>query len=773
MNEQDESVLYDAPGWGELASHQPWLFALTLLAVLAAGIAVAASARERKALPRGGAWLVGLRLLAILACLGVLLGVQRRSIEQTENPSQVVVLVDRSASMSLPAGAGGDRKPTRSAQAAAAVDQVRERFAAEHEVRLASFDSTVEYKTEADATPDGGATRLGHAIARTLADYEQAPLAAIVTVTDGGWNAGVDPRASVERAKQRSVLVHALGIGPRTEPPSATLRDLAAPPRAAVGDPFKASVTVAANRSAIATNPTRRILLRLERVEGAARAPVYETEIEVVFEPDDRLALGETTINAESTGLYELTAVLLDEVTSDTDAQAIRARIELVDEPTRVLLAAGGPTRDYRFLRDQLFRDEAFEADVLLQSAVGAVTQDAGRILNGLPSSLEELEPYDVVVAIDLDWRSVDESATAALGEWVSRRGGGIVLVSGTVNTAPSVRAGLPNAVRAALPVTIKDDPLALGDAIAAPRDPRPIALTPAGEDTRFLDAPGADGSSDGSLWQEVEGFYAPPLPVELKPGVSVLATYGVGVDEAPLCVTGYYGAGRTVYFATPETWRLRRTSSEWFTAFHTGLLRHAAQGRIRGAAAEGSLLFDRPRYALGETMSLRYVDRLATAATAGRLAAAIAIGNEAPTETPLEPLEDQPDVYAATLRAGRAGRYVATVRTASGDRLAAEAEVTLPSLESQTVVQGFELLESVAEATGGRYIDLSSLEDASRLGEAIRAAASATPSVAETEIRLGAPDMGFARSIARSSLAVMAGALLIEWSLRRAWKLA
>ena len=80
------------------------------------------------------------------------------------------------------------------------------------------------------------------------------------------------------------------------------------------------------------------------------------------------------------------------------------ADVEIVDRKNRVLLLAGGPTREYQFLRNQLRRDHDTVVDVMLQTASGAVSQDANSILDHFPATMQELSEYDAIVAFDPDW---------------------------------------------------------------------------------------------------------------------------------------------------------------------------------------------------------------------------------------------------------------------------------------------------------------------------------------------------------------------------------
>lgn len=768
------TTVYDAPGWDALFARPLWLTILGIATLLAVGAACFFGWSERRVARRGAAVLLAFRLAAIGAAVGLVIGFERRTLTEREEPSRVVLLIDESASMTLPAGVEASASSSRSAVIAPFVDRLAESLADRHRVRAARFDVAVDYKSTGDAGRNGGSTRLGEAIRRVVSDHATTPLAAIFIASDGGWNSGADPLEAVGQAVARPVPIHTLGVGPLREPPSVGLRDLAAPSRAATGDAFRARVTIAANRAASLGGAPHRIRLTLRPVgdDGQTGEITTETEIDLEATTDNESAEGgvvseSVEIEGLSAGTYELAAVLTPSGRdADPTDNELTTPIEFVDEPTRVLLAAGGPSRDYRFLRDSLFRDELFSCDVLLQTATGAVTQDAGRVLDGLPATVEEWEVYDALVAIDLDWRPIDVATQQAVADWVSTRGGGLVYLAGPVSTPSVVRAGLEPPLRTLLPVTLRDDPLGFGTATG--RDASPVRLMSAGSahDWLALDPEGSDATA---TWRQLEGFYSATLPAEPKPGATVLATLGEGADARPLFVEQLYGAGRVVYGASAETWRLRRVDPASFTALHVGLLRHVTQGRLLGADTAGGLLFDREQYDLGETMTVRFLARDTTTSPPNAVVVRLAPDGQPPVELRLPPVDGQTGVFAATVQAESVGRHTATLSTGSGERLTASAEVSLPELENETRVQNVALLREIAERSGGRYFDLAD----ANAPDALRQVADETASLTETTVELGPPDERFAETLSRVSLGVMAGALLLEWLLRRTWRLA
>ena len=106
-----------------------------------------------------------------------------------------------------------------------------------------------------------------------------------------------------------------------------------------------------------------------------------------------------------------------------------------MEERSKVLLIAGGPTREYRFLRNMLYRDKDIEVHVHLQTGDVGISQESDDILLDLPAIADELFVYDCIVAFDPDWLQLDEIQIELVERWVSEKAGGLIVVAGPVFT--------------------------------------------------------------------------------------------------------------------------------------------------------------------------------------------------------------------------------------------------------------------------------------------------------------------------------------------------
>ena len=66
-------------------------------------------------------------------------------------------------------------------------------------------------------------------------------------------------------------------------------------------------------------------------------------------------------------------------------------RVEVIERKNRVLIVAGGPTREYQFVRNLLYRDRDVESHVLLQTGTALSSQEAQELMTEFPADRSEL----------------------------------------------------------------------------------------------------------------------------------------------------------------------------------------------------------------------------------------------------------------------------------------------------------------------------------------------------------------------------------------------
>ncbi|MFM8583371.1 MAG: hypothetical protein ACKOFW_18025, partial [Planctomycetaceae bacterium] len=285
--------------------------------------------------------------------------------------------------------------------------------------------------------PKGAESRLGEALLQAIREQSGETLSGIVVISDGQNNAGVDPGTVSDLAVNARTRVIPVGVGSPRRPVTLQLAELQAPTHVHINDGF--ALTALVTGQDLPRQPMKvELFSKLERDEGE---PVIVQEREELL-PDNGGPVSVSfnyTPSEPGRRQFRVRVRPLNPL-ADLGSDPIQdeVSVEVVDRKSRVLLLAGGPMRDYQFVRNLLFRDKSISTDVLLQTGVVGISQESDNLLFEFPKTREELFNYDVIVAFDPDWRKIagdDGQPLQHLAEWCYAQAGGLILVAGEVNT--------------------------------------------------------------------------------------------------------------------------------------------------------------------------------------------------------------------------------------------------------------------------------------------------------------------------------------------------
>lgn len=627
--------------------------------------------------------------------------------------------------------------------------------------------------------PRGGATRIGDAIRWVLREERGNPLAGIGVLTDGNSNRGLELNEVIGMANLAEVPLFPVGIASDLPPSSVRLVDVEAPARVYPGDEFKMTAYIQAYGLAGQTVT----LQMVSRLEGDAEsAEVFEADVDVELGSDGEVIPVPLQVQPDVVGkrlyIVKLGAIPKDPDTSDNE---FVAKVRVVDRKSRALLIAGGPTREYRFLRNMLFRDKDSSVDVLLQTARKGISQEADEILFEFPSEPAELFEYDTIVAFDPDWSQFSQLQLELLEQWVAEKAGGLVVVAGPVHTstwAEDRRAPAKiNLVRQLYPVNFAASRIELGR-YGSPTA-WPLDITEDGRTAPFFEIGDNEQASVTDSWSQFSGVYGYYPVRDVKPAATVFARFSdpqasISDERPPLIVGQFYGAGRVLFLGTGEFWRLRAIDNAYFERFYIKLIRYVSEGRLLRDSNRGLLLVEKDRALRGDTIGVR----------------------ASVVDAQFQPLQDksvtvtlrQPDQTMQTLELQQAdgvregmyaGRFMATqpgdyrlelALPGDGEPVILEREVRvkLPNLEIERPQRNDAELSRIAKETSGTYyVGMP----AAVAGET-PLAASLISKRRETFLP-GTPDRDFQQRLRSWLLALIVGALSLEWLIRRLNKLA
>jgi hypothetical protein len=473
-------------------------------------------------------------------------------------------------------------------------------------------------------------------------------LQAVVVVSDGQSNLGSDEAfkeflARVNNPK-RPVPVYTIGVGQYIQPAGIRIDDLQVPEITRPDDKFPVRVPVVGTGL---TDEEFTVQLDVTRVKDGAGEPL-KGEKTFTLGPKTGKFKGAGD-NPQDTVEFEIDVQELKNIKVDNDPAGelegtwqIVARVprharepfpkaEHVTEPVdvvvqkkklRVLLFAGGATREYQFVRALFYREvleKRVDLSIYLQTGnEDHVDQDVekDRLLSNFPDRLGEddgkhssLDEYDVIIAFDPDWTALTPEQHRLLEKWVGEHSGGIIFVAGPVFSYHLARpAGRDmKALLSIFPVVLQDSRLhGLGLPNVGGHDtshPYALHFTAAAKQYDFLklDEAGASPTAgwNGFFWgtdtapepgkdirprQGIHNYY----PVErLRPDSAVLATFAgpkesrinEGRDEQPYLVSMRYGSGKTLYVGSGELWRLRKYRTGYHDRLWIKMARYVAAG--------------------------------------------------------------------------------------------------------------------------------------------------------------------------------------------------
>lgn len=639
---------------------------------------------------------------------------------------------------------------------------------------------------QAELLPHGTETRLGEALRFLIEKENSSTLAAILVFTDGGNNAGIDPQLAAVAAVSAEIPIYFVGLGANQRPTNLRVVDIEAPTKVYPGDNFTILGLLRSHGFEGRTVNVELVSFREENGNPTAETFVDQQRVKLAEDGQEVSVRFEVSPTENGRTIYKL-RVKPPEQDHDSRDNEKSVPVEVVDRKNRVLLLAGGPTREYRFLRNQLYRDKNTTLDVLLQSGEPGMAQESDNLLFDFPQTADEMFQYDCVVAFDPDWQSLDDGQIELLDRWVAEKAGGLIVVAGPVHTpqwSNQRRNKRIDIIRGLYPVAFYNQgsaTLRLGR-FGGDKSWQ-LDFTRDGREVEFLRL--GDKASDSELaWSEFDGVFGYYAVKDPKPGARIYAYFSdpeTSIDnESPIYLAGhFYGAGRVFFQASGEMWRLRAVDETYFEQYYTKLIRWSSQGRLLRDSSRGILMVDKDRCLLGDHISVRAILTNAQhlPLTDEEVDAFIIQPDSRRVQLKLLRVKNgaREGMYASQFTVLQEGDYRIELKVTSGDDdelLRSEVRVRLPDLEIENPQRHDSLMTEIAKQTEGFYF--IGIEQAmNRDGSGTVPVHKLVESREQTSYLPGTPDGFFQKLLMYWLLALACGALCMEWTTRRLSKLA
>jgi hypothetical protein len=609
------------------------------------------------------------------------------------------------------------------------------------------------------------ATDIAAVVRQAVEGQAGRPISAIVVISDGQFNQGEPPEAVARYAQSKRIPIYAVGLGDPAPPRNAAVASVEAPANVFVNDPFKVTARLRAQGLAGATCTVE---LR-ERLPDAADWSMV-TSRDVRVSPDGRLdpvTFSHQLRRAAQARLEVRIRPLEGETILDDNQRQISVRA--LDNKMRVLLVAGEPSWEYRYLSRLLIRDATVDVSCWLQSADETAVRDGNTIIDHFPRKPEELAIYDCIILLDPQPGDFDAAFNSTVEKLVTQIGCGLLYVAGKTNTPGFAHEVNARPLLDLLPVVIDagQADLIINELGLYQQTAWPLVVPPQAAGSPVLAMSDQPGES-AQIWARLPGVYWHYPVTREKPVATVLLRHSNpqmrnAYGQHVILASQFLGAGRTAFLACEDTWRWRRFGDRYFNRFWIQLLRHLVEGKLLAGQRRGLIQLDRDQCAVGESVDVqaRLLDATFSPLRREQVEMTVTPEGQSPTKVVLKAQPDRPGWYRGQFTpTGAALHELQIDLPAEGNTPSAavrgELRVGQPDLEfRQTPLDRQSLASLASESAGGQYLNVDEIDKLPSL----------IPSRTTSLIITGQPVSLWDRWWV---LAVLVILLATEWSLRK-----
>jgi len=701
-----------------------------LLAVMvAAAIAILALLTYRGVSPTDKridrAVLVALRL----AVVGVLLICLFRPtlILKAAVPQQnfLGVLIDDSRSMSIADRDGQARSAFVQEQLNGPASPLLAALSQKFVVRFFRFSSSSERVTAAGELKFGGtSTRLAPALDRARDELAGLPLAGLVMLSDGADTSDAAIDETLASLKARSIPVFTVGVGQERFARDVQVTRVETPRAVLKGTALVVDVVLSQTGYGGKSVPLT--------IEDDGR--IVSTQ-EVTLPPDGESATVKVRFTANEAGArlfrFKVPTQTDEQVTQNNGRDAL---IQVNDRREKILYFEGEPRFEMKFIRRAVEEDKNLQVTILLRTAENKYwrgdVSDKDELIGGFPKTREELFAYRSVILGSVEAASFTPEQLRMLADFVSKRGGGLLMLGGRRAFAEGGWGGTP--VGEVLPVVIENSNEKYFSEVAA----KP---TRAGVTFPVTQVAGDERASNAK-WNDL-----PPVSMvnsvrEPKPGATVLLT-GIDNRKQDQIVLAYqrYGRGKAIALPIQDSWLWRMDAKMAVTdTTHAMFWRRLVRWLVDGVPEQVNLTTTTDRVEPGETVKLtaEVLDPAYVEVNDSRVVARITSPSGKTSEVPVEWTVSKDGDYRTTFVPDESGIYDVQVSAERDQKQLGKSSmhvrVSAGDAEYFDAAMRAPLMKRIAEDTGGRFF---TAETVATLPEAISYSGRGVTVVEEREL--------------------------------------
>jgi uncharacterized membrane protein len=527
---------------GHIVFGTSWPMRLLVLALGA--LVIAAAVTYTRVRVRGAGAdryvLAGIRTLALLLLLFVLL----RPVLLASR-DVVGVLIDDSRSMQLPDMKGRTRADVvRSLLGSPDSSLYKALTKRKRVVRLYSLGSSGSHITRvADLTFDGAHTRFAPALEGMRQELADVPLAGLVLVSDGADNMPDSLNETLAALNARHIPVYTVGVGQEQFAKDIEISRVGAPRAALKGGIVEMDVDI--TQRGFGGDTAQLAVLDSGRIVSTEH---------VILPPDGDATTVRVRVPVNTAGPHLFTVRIAPrpgEMVRENNEQT--ALVVVQDRKDKILYVEGEPRFELKFVILAVNDDANLQLITMVRVGLDRFIRlnvdDGTELSDGFPETREELFSYRGIVLGSVEASSFTGDQLRMISDFVSERGGGLLMLGGRSSFAEGGYAGTP--VADALPVELPNG-----------RQGKPffhevkVNLTPAGSIVAQTQIAGSESES-AKKWKTMPVVTSVNDIGGVKPGATTLldGSTPAGGNHSIVLASQRYGRGKAAAFAIQDSW--------------------------------------------------------------------------------------------------------------------------------------------------------------------------------------------------------------------------
>jgi len=619
------------------------------------------------------------------------------------------------------------------------------------QLRFFRFSTSADRMQDvSELTYEGGRTQIAPALDRAREELAPVPLSGLVLITDGADNSHEALTESLLALKAAEIPVYTVGVGRERFDRDIELSRVATPRSVMRGSSLVVDLMVA--QAGYAGQEVSLLVEDAGRVVGTQ---------EVELPKDGEPAAVRVHFTADQSGprrfRFRIPPQPGERVLENNEQEAL---IVVRNDTEKILYFEGEPRYEVKFTRRAVEDDKNLQLVVLQRTAenkyLRLMVDSAEELVGGFPKSREELFRYRGLMLGSIEASHFTHEQLRMIADFVSERGGGLLMLGGRKAFAEGGWARTP--VADVLPVEL--EPSLQNDTTFFSR--LKVAPTRAGLSHAMMQIAETEAAS-AEKWKQLPELSTFSRVGKLKPGASALLM-GSGSnlrDDQVVLAHQRYGRGQALALVVQDLWTWQMHADVALEDMtHETLWRQLLRWLVTGVPEQIVLTIPNDRVAPGEPVRLtaEVDDESYSRVNNSRVVAQVTSPSGKVTEVPLEWTVDRDGEYRAGFTPDELGLYEIEIEAKNSSKTITGKTAYVQTAESTSEFFGSQmrrpLLERIATETGGRFYTPANIAS---LPEDLSITGKGTTVVEEKELW----DMPF-------NLILLVGLVGAEWLVRR-----